>query len=137
MIRFPRWGIRMKCDKIPNPALNMSVLSKAVMLKQYSYPSSVPVSPTMLTYVYTPRSTLRGLFEYFNTPLPDELQSPLNLAQVLQGNDSVPDELNVQETAMGGECNEYNMSLHMPFDIKTTQPSFGIMASHIAYKAEC
>lgn len=90
----------------------------------------------MLTYVFTPRSTLRDLFEYFNKPLPDELKNPVDLAQVLQSNDSAPAELNVQETAMGGEHNEYCM-LHMTGDIEMAQPSFGTTVLHIAYKARC
>lgn len=105
-VRFPRWGIRIKCTKIPNPATNMSVSADVLSLRKCTdrlyLLLSVSVSPSGFSYVYTPRSTLQGLFEDFSMSLPDALQAPVNLTRVLMGNDTAPAGLNVAETAMGG-----------------------------------
>ncbi|KAF8876304.1 hypothetical protein CPB84DRAFT_1795913 [Gymnopilus junonius] len=51
--RFPRWGIRINCLKIPDMSDNI-----------------IPISANNFTYLFTPRETLRLLFQGFGLPFP-------------------------------------------------------------------
>ncbi|KAF4602487.1 hypothetical protein EYR40_005696 [Pleurotus pulmonarius] len=83
VLRFPRWGIRMHCRRIPNPTQNI-----------------IPASTLGRSYVFTPRDTLRDLFSSFKLDLPDRLNNSVNLTDVLKG-DSLPASINTANTALG------------------------------------
>ncbi|KDQ11371.1 hypothetical protein BOTBODRAFT_189910 [Botryobasidium botryosum FD-172 SS1] len=69
LVRWPRWGIRVKCQLLPNPTLHL-----------------VPLSSSNLTYVYLPNSLVLSLAA--------DLQVSVNLTgpslTFLQGNDTLP-----------------------------------------------
>ncbi|KAF9464261.1 hypothetical protein BDZ94DRAFT_1216732 [Collybia nuda] len=83
-LRFPRWGIRMHCAKIPPGPSNILALS-----------------PSNFTYIFTPRETLRSLFDSFDKEYPSILK-PFNATAVMQGNDTLPPDLNPNDLALGG-----------------------------------
>ncbi|KAF8890375.1 hypothetical protein BD779DRAFT_1610820 [Infundibulicybe gibba] len=84
VLRYPRWGIRIHCTKLPDPSINI-----------------VPQSDNNLTYTFTPRATLRSLFDSFKLPLPAEFEAPVNGSKVLQKNDTFPVGLDVAATSLG------------------------------------
>jgi len=99
--RFPRWGIRIKCAKIPDIPLNLLVhfCSFGVLIFKFS---RVPVSKDGLsTYLFTPGSTIRPLFEAFNLSFPFE--QPLNFSKVVDPDETLPSGLNTTGIYMGGE----------------------------------
>ncbi|KAF8883443.1 hypothetical protein BD779DRAFT_1802002 [Infundibulicybe gibba] len=67
VLRYPRWGIRIHCTKLPDPSINI-----------------VPRSDNNFTYTFTPRATLRSLFDSFKLPFPAKLEVPVNGSKVLQ-----------------------------------------------------
>ncbi|KDQ11824.1 hypothetical protein BOTBODRAFT_447914 [Botryobasidium botryosum FD-172 SS1] len=71
LIRWPRWGIRLKCESLPNPALNL-----------------VPLSPSGVTYVYLPNSFITSLATSLRVTV--SLGSPWNASQSLFGSDTLP-----------------------------------------------
>ncbi|KAF9464263.1 hypothetical protein BDZ94DRAFT_1289419 [Collybia nuda] len=83
-LRFPRWGIRTRCAKIPSGQGNI-----------FTY------APSGLTYVFTPRKTLHSLFDSYHMDYPGVLQ-PFNATTVMQGNDTLPPNLVPDDLALGG-----------------------------------
>ncbi|KAF8811858.1 hypothetical protein BYT27DRAFT_7088513 [Phlegmacium glaucopus] len=81
VLRFPRWGIRIKCAKITDPV------------------DIVPISKNNLTYLYTPRDTLRPLFDGFSLPFPAVLEQVLD-SSVLAPGDTLPDRLDLTSIAI-------------------------------------
>jgi len=73
LIRWPRWGIRLACQSLPNPALNL-----------------VPLSPSGTTYVFLPTSFINSLATSLQVTVPPSLDPPFNSSQTLQGGDSLP-----------------------------------------------
>ncbi|KDQ11377.1 hypothetical protein BOTBODRAFT_68075 [Botryobasidium botryosum FD-172 SS1] len=71
LIRWPRWGIRVTCESLPNPALNL-----------------VPFSPSEMTYVYLPNSLITSLAAALQVTV--SLGSPWNASQSLAGTDTLP-----------------------------------------------
>ncbi len=55
-----------------------------------------------LSYLFTPRETLRELFSSFQMPLPDLFEKPINLTRNLAPGDNVTG-VNLDEAAIGGE----------------------------------
>ncbi|KAF8919143.1 hypothetical protein CPB85DRAFT_881024 [Mucidula mucida] len=84
LLRYPRWGIRTHCEKLPDPAVN--ILPKA--------------NGTGYTYMFTPRSTLQSLFSSFNMDLPTLWESPLNASVAMQGTDTLPSDINVDDMSL-------------------------------------
>ncbi|RDB19547.1 hypothetical protein Hypma_013386 [Hypsizygus marmoreus] len=82
ILRFPRWGTRLHCVKIPNPETNL-----------------VTRSLNTFTYIFTPKSVLQSLFSTFNMDVPT--MNPFDASAVLQGNDTLPQDLDPNETALG------------------------------------
>jgi len=64
--------------------------------------ASVPISNSTLTYLYTPRDTLRPLFDEFSVPFPAALEKVLNSSNVLAPNDTLPDGLDLTSIAIAG-----------------------------------
>ncbi|KAF9021430.1 hypothetical protein BDZ89DRAFT_1071387 [Hymenopellis radicata] len=87
LLRYPRWGIRTHCEKLPDPAVN--ILPKA--------------NGTGWTYMFTPRSTLQSLFSSFNMDLPTIWESPLNASEVMSGKDTLPSDINFDDISLGGQ----------------------------------
>ena len=100
--RFPRWGIRIKCAKIPDIPLNLLVRFCSLRVLIFKF-SRVPVSQSGLTYLYTPTSTIRPLFDDFDLPFPQDFEQPFNASGVLQSNDMLPSGLDTTGISMGGE----------------------------------
>ncbi|KAL0961471.1 hypothetical protein HGRIS_006415 [Hohenbuehelia grisea] len=73
LIRYPRWGIRIHCRKIPDPTKNI-----------------IPRSANNKAYLLMPQDTMRDLFTSFSIDLPRDLQKPLNTTQYLDANDTLP-----------------------------------------------
>ncbi|KAF8954430.1 hypothetical protein BDZ97DRAFT_1865139 [Flammula alnicola] len=84
ILRFPRWGIRIKCAKIPDIPNNI-----------------IPLSENNLTYLFTPRDTIRGLFQNFEMDFPQGFEAPLNFTQVMHPNDTLPSGLDPSGIATG------------------------------------
>jgi hypothetical protein len=61
----------------------------------------VPTSFNNLTYLYTPRDTLRPLFDGFNMSLPAVLETALDTSFLATG-DTLPDGLDLTSIAMAG-----------------------------------
>ena len=103
LLRFPRWGIRIHCEKLEDPVHNMSVFfSISIMTSAYQSVLSIPLSNNSFTYVFTPRSLLQRLFAHFDKEFPPALQAPLNVSTVLQLNDTITSGADVQSLALGG-----------------------------------
>ncbi|KDR76712.1 hypothetical protein GALMADRAFT_139606 [Galerina marginata CBS 339.88] len=81
---FPRWGIRIKCAKIPEIPNNL-----------------VPVSTNGFTYLFTPRETIRSLFQDFNMSIPGDYEKPFNFSSVVASNDTLPSGLNTSSVVLG------------------------------------
>ncbi|KAK7061328.1 hypothetical protein R3P38DRAFT_3489065, partial [Favolaschia claudopus] len=74
LLRYPRWGIRIRCKNIPR-------------------------AESGLTYLFTPRDLLRDLFSSFNQDLPPSLEQSLNVSSVMRPNDTFPSALNPDDIA--------------------------------------
>ncbi|KAL0571126.1 hypothetical protein V5O48_010834 [Marasmius crinis-equi] len=72
MLRFPRWGTRIRCKRISNGDVNI-----------------VPLTPNNFTYVFVPRDDVRGLFQEFKMDVPPVIELPFNRTAVV-GNDTIP-----------------------------------------------
>ncbi|GLB33262.1 hypothetical protein LshimejAT787_0101460 [Lyophyllum shimeji] len=83
VLRFPRWGTRIHCAKIPDPEINI-----------------ITRSLNTFTYVFTPRAVLESLFTSFGMGYPTTLM-PFNASKVLQLNDTLPVGLDPAQTALG------------------------------------
>jgi len=81
--------------------------------------SRVPVSQNDFTYLFTPRSTIRPLFDYFDLPFPQVFEQPLNFSEVLQLNDTLPSGLDTAGISMGGETfrsiNHWSLIIFLAF----------------------
>ena len=66
--------------------------------------SRVPLSENNFTYVFTPRSTIRSLFDHFDLPFPQVFEQPFNFSTVLHQNDTLPRGLDTTGISMGGEA---------------------------------
>ncbi|KAJ7290676.1 hypothetical protein C8J57DRAFT_1276271 [Mycena rebaudengoi] len=82
LLRYPRWGIRIHCEKFTDPN------------------TIVPRSANNFTYIFTPHAILRSLFASFNMDLPSNLEAPLNTTSALQRNDTLPTALNPSDLAL-------------------------------------
>ncbi|KAJ7241979.1 hypothetical protein C8J57DRAFT_1367999 [Mycena rebaudengoi] len=82
LLRYPRWGIRIHCEKFTDPN------------------TIIPRSASNFTYIFTPHTILRSLFASFNMDLPSNLKVPLNTTSALQGNDTLPTALNPSDLAL-------------------------------------
>ncbi|KAJ8469557.1 hypothetical protein ONZ45_g16854 [Pleurotus djamor] len=82
-LRFPRWGVRIHCRRIPDAQRNIA-----------------PTSTSGRSYLFTPRDTVRDLFSSFKLEFPEVLNEPANMTRILAG-DSVPSGLDVANTALG------------------------------------
>ena len=65
--------------------------------------SRVPVSQNGLTYLFTPRSAIFPLFDYFDLPFPQDFEQPFNFSTILQPNDTLPSGLDTAGISAGGE----------------------------------
>ncbi|KDQ13847.1 hypothetical protein BOTBODRAFT_362254 [Botryobasidium botryosum FD-172 SS1] len=72
LIRWPRWGIRLTCQTLPNPTLNL-----------------VPFSPSGTTYVYLPTSFINSLGASLHVTVEPSSNPPWNASR-LHGNDTLP-----------------------------------------------
>ncbi|KAF8164850.1 hypothetical protein B0H34DRAFT_648623 [Crassisporium funariophilum] len=104
VLRFPRWGIRIKCAKIPDGPTNI-----------------ITVSENDLTYLFTPRDTVRPLFQGVGLPFPARLEQPLNLTKTMHPNDTVPATLDISKIAMGAMFSHNGVAHSM----KSTPMSMG------------
>ncbi|KAJ8085959.1 hypothetical protein PM082_004778 [Marasmius tenuissimus] len=77
ILRFPRWGIRIRCKRVSNGNVNI-----------------VPRSANNLTYVFVPRSDIRDLFREYNMDVPALVDNPFNRTWVLDS-DKVPDTVDI------------------------------------------
>ncbi|KAF9004740.1 hypothetical protein BDQ17DRAFT_1354599 [Cyathus striatus] len=82
-LRFPKWGIRIKCARIPDGNADM-----------------IPRGNSTLTYVFVPRDTLQGLFSWFEMPLPGVFNAPLNMSNIMAPNDTLPATTKPEDLAM-------------------------------------
>jgi len=71
ILRYSQWGIRIHCEKLPNPTVNL-----------------IPLSNQSFTYAYLPQNFLGDLFASYGMNLPTSLTKPdLTL---LDPNDTIP-----------------------------------------------
>ncbi|KAJ3509093.1 hypothetical protein NLJ89_g5402 [Agrocybe chaxingu] len=84
LIKFPRWGIRIKCAKIPDQQVNI-----------------IPLSENNRTYVFTPRDALTPLFAGFAMNFPEILKAPFNFSAAMHENDTVPAVLRASNISLG------------------------------------
>ncbi|KAK0189510.1 hypothetical protein F5146DRAFT_628992 [Armillaria mellea] len=84
-LRYPRWGIRIHCEKVPDG-------SKNIIQRSYNN----------YTYLFTPRETMDTLFSSFGLP---NLSSGLetNVTDILQLNDTLPSTVDVNGTAFAAD----------------------------------
>ncbi|KAL0949830.1 hypothetical protein HGRIS_009865 [Hohenbuehelia grisea] len=83
LVRYPRWGIRIHCRKIPNADTNI-----------------IPRSFANFTYMFTPRDTVRALFSSFDMDMPKILEQPLNASLATAPGDRFPSGIDPQSTAL-------------------------------------
>ncbi|KAG6853509.1 hypothetical protein C0991_003704 [Blastosporella zonata] len=84
VLRHPKWGIRIRCAKIPEPDVNI-----------------IPLSPNNMTYVFTPRPVLASLFSAFNMDYPNASIAPFDVTKVVLPGDSYNAGVNASSTALG------------------------------------
>ncbi|KDQ13849.1 hypothetical protein BOTBODRAFT_362460 [Botryobasidium botryosum FD-172 SS1] len=117
LIRWPRWGIRLTCQSLPNPTLHL-----------------VPFSPSGTTYVYLTYSFMNSLGASLRVTVP-----PMNLpwdASQLYGNDTLPSGLD-PATIWGTYTEQDDGSSHsgaifFPPDIGTAGHGFTFVDVHLA-----
>ncbi|KAG5645260.1 hypothetical protein DXG03_006562 [Asterophora parasitica] len=78
VLRYPRWGTRTHCAKIPDLDKNL-----------------IPFSQHEGTYLFTPRSVIQDLFSSFDLPYPTIPR--FDLANVLVPGDTVPNGVDIDE----------------------------------------
>ncbi|KAK0467718.1 uncharacterized protein EV420DRAFT_1742822 [Desarmillaria tabescens] len=81
LLRYPRWGIRIHCEKVPDGSKNI-----------------IPRSFNNYTYLFTPRETMNTLFSSFGHVFSSDLEH--NVTDVLQKNDTLPSTVDVNGTAL-------------------------------------
>ncbi|KAF9033113.1 hypothetical protein BJ165DRAFT_758466 [Panaeolus papilionaceus] len=82
---FPRWGLRTHCERIPNLGDNLIVFA----------------NNSGITYLFTPRDTVRTLFGSFGLPVPAMVDEPLNVSATMYGDDTIPDNMTVSSWMIG------------------------------------
>ncbi|KIY63410.1 hypothetical protein CYLTODRAFT_432999 [Cylindrobasidium torrendii FP15055 ss-10] len=75
LLRFPRWGVRIHCDKIPDLGTNMITKGN---------------NTAGMTYLFYPIDTLQSLFDSFEMEFPSRLMQLLNVSNFLDVNDTLP-----------------------------------------------
>ncbi|KAK0191490.1 hypothetical protein F5146DRAFT_1048998 [Armillaria mellea] len=80
LLRYPRWGIRIHCEKIPDGSKNI-----------------IPRSSNGFTYLFTPRETMKSLFSSFDLVFSSDLEE--SVTDALQLNDTLPSTVDVNGTA--------------------------------------
>ena len=105
LLRYPRWGIRIHCEKIPDAQTNMwgSRLDLPLWSMLILSIHSIPHSANNITYLFTPRVVVTSLFSSFGMDLPDVVSQPFNATAVLLLNDTLPVGFPVDSTALGGK----------------------------------
>ncbi|KAJ8488594.1 hypothetical protein ONZ45_g13895 [Pleurotus djamor] len=83
-LRYPRWGIRMHCSKVPNPERHL-----------------IPKSTLGLTYLFAPRETMTELYSSFGLTFPQVLDRPLNTSLVIRPGDNVSVTLDPNSLTLG------------------------------------
>jgi len=73
LVRWPRWGIRVTCQSLPDPALYL-----------------VPLAPSGSTYVFLPNSLINSLATSLQVVVPPSNNIPWNSSQSLKVGDSLP-----------------------------------------------
>ncbi|KAK0237139.1 hypothetical protein EDD85DRAFT_771192 [Armillaria nabsnona] len=82
-LRYPRWGIRIHCEKVPDGSKNI-----------------IPRSFNNFTYLFTPRETIITLFSSFGLDrIAFSSYQEDDVAAVLQLNDTLPSTVDVNGTA--------------------------------------
>ncbi|SJL11073.1 uncharacterized protein ARMOST_14474 [Armillaria ostoyae] len=82
-LRYPRWGIRIHCEKVPDGSKNI-----------------IPRSFNDITYLFTPRETIITLFSSFGLDrLAFSSYQEDNVTAVLRLNDTLPSTVDVNGTA--------------------------------------
>ncbi|KDQ10054.1 hypothetical protein BOTBODRAFT_500583 [Botryobasidium botryosum FD-172 SS1] len=81
VLRWPRWGVRVRCASLPNPQTNI-----------------VMASPSGSDYAYIPRTVISSLFTSLSMPVPPELTVPFSNAS-LEAGDSPPAGMNTSQIA--------------------------------------
>ncbi|PBK73185.1 hypothetical protein ARMSODRAFT_881019 [Armillaria solidipes] len=81
LLRYPRWGIRIHCEKIPDGTRNI-----------------IPRSSNGFTYLFTPRETMKTLFSSFGRVFSSGLEE--SVTDALQLNDTLPSTVDVNGTAL-------------------------------------
>ncbi|KAK0237132.1 hypothetical protein EDD85DRAFT_770802 [Armillaria nabsnona] len=82
-LRYPRWGIRIHCEKVPDGSNNI-----------------IPRSFNNITYLFTPRETINTLFSSFGLDrLAFSSYREDNVTAVLRLNDTLPSTVDVNDTA--------------------------------------
>jgi len=98
LLRFPQWGIRIKCDKLSNPETYIT-----------------PFSPSNYTYAYLQQDFLRSLFSKFSLNFPASLQKPDQRG--LDANDTIPS--GVDPNSLSYIIKWYNNGVGHSFHTKT------------------
>ena len=80
----------------------------------------MPLSDNNYTYLFTPQSTIRPLFDAFGLDFPQALQPPLNFSTVVDLKDTLPGGLNKTGISMGGA----NVSYHWTLFFNDFDPGF-------------
>ena len=70
--------------------------------------SRVTVSKSNLTYLFTPQSTIRSLFDAFGLNFPEDLQRPFDFSTVVDPMDILPRGLNNSDISLGGASVSYH-----------------------------
>ncbi|KAF8990223.1 hypothetical protein BDQ17DRAFT_1372225 [Cyathus striatus] len=107
-LRFPKWGIRIKCARIPDG--NADMIPRG--------------SSTKLTYVFVPRDTLQGLFSWFEMPLPANFSAPLNMSNIAAANDTLPATIKPEDLAMSANFTDNGVA-HSLFSYPLTMGEEG------------
>ncbi|KAG6901638.1 hypothetical protein C0995_009739 [Termitomyces sp. Mi166 len=86
IVRFPKWGIRIRCTQIPDPDVNL-----------------VPLSLNNMSYLFTPRAVLVSLFSSLGMDYPESSMVPFDITKVIHPGDTISAALNPNDIALGGE----------------------------------
>ena len=90
LFRYPQWGIRIHCEKLPNPEANLWGNLTHLPSNQPAdlFRPRVPVPETSDTYIAVPQNFVRGLFGAYGMDLPTQFTKPV--LQYLVGNYTIP-----------------------------------------------
>ncbi|KNZ77671.1 hypothetical protein J132_04490 [Termitomyces sp. J132] len=84
VLRFSKWGIRIRCAKLPDPDVNL-----------------VTMSNNGMSYLFTPRAVLASLFSSFDVDYPESSMVPFDITKVVQPGDAISTALNMSDIALG------------------------------------